>query len=95
MTDIQYDTVIRNGTIATATDVFKADLAISGEKIAAIGSNLPAGRRAIDAAGQLVLPGGVAVPRTAPDPAAAAAREWSFVEEEEAVSEEDEDLNTC
>lgn len=59
MTDIQYDTVIRNGTIATATDVFKADLAISGEKIAAIGSNLPAGRREIDAAGQLVLPGGV------------------------------------
>ena len=45
MTDIQYDTVIRNGTLATATDVFKADLAISGEKIAAIGFILPAGRR--------------------------------------------------
>ncbi|PZR92394.1 MAG: dihydropyrimidinase [Stutzerimonas stutzeri] len=59
MTDIQYDTVIRNGTIATAADVFKADLAITGEKIAAIGSNLPAGRHEIDAAGLLVLPGGV------------------------------------
>lgn len=59
MTDIQYDTVIRNGTLATATDVFRADLAITGEKIAAIGSNLPAGRHEIDAAGLLVLPGGV------------------------------------
>lgn len=59
MTDIQYDTVIRNGTIATATDVFKADLAISGDRIAAIGSNLPAGRHEFDAAGLLVLPGGV------------------------------------
>lgn len=59
MTDIQYDTVIRNGTIATATDVFKADLAISGDKIAAIGSSLPAGRHDVDAAGLLVLPGGV------------------------------------
>ena len=59
MTDIQYDTVIRNGTIANATDVFEADLAIAGEKIAAIGVNLPAGRREIDASGLLVLPGGV------------------------------------
>lgn len=59
MAAIQYDTVIRNGTIATATDVFAADLAIVGEKIAAIGHSLPAGGREIDASGMLVLPGGV------------------------------------
>lgn len=59
MAAIEYDTVIRNGTIATATDVFEADLAIAGERIAAIGSKLPPGRREIDAAGLLVMPGGV------------------------------------
>jgi dihydropyrimidinase len=54
-----YDLVIRGGTLATATDVFAADLAIGGEKIVAIGLALPAGAREIDASGMLVLPGGV------------------------------------
>ncbi|GGH19107.1 dihydropyrimidinase [Alsobacter metallidurans] len=61
MADMLYDTVIRNGVIATATDVFKADLAITGETIAAIGATLPPGRREIDATNRLVLPGGVDV----------------------------------
>ena len=54
-----YDIVIRGGTLATATDVFRADLGIVGERIAAIGLDLPAGESEIDATGKLVLPGGV------------------------------------
>ncbi len=50
------DLVIRNGTIVTASDVFKADVGISGEKITAIGHGLT-GEREIDAEGKLVFPG--------------------------------------
>ena len=59
MTEPTYDLVIRGGTLATASDSFEADLAISGESIAAVGRGLAAGRREIDARGKLVLPGGV------------------------------------
>src|SRR6201994_238641 len=59
MTDPAYDLVIRGGRVATASDVFEADVGIAGETIAAIGRNLPAGRREINAHGKLVLPGGV------------------------------------
>ncbi len=59
MTEPAYDIVIRGGRVATATDVFEADVAIAGETIAAIGRGLPAGKREIDARGKLVLPGGV------------------------------------
>ncbi len=54
-----YDLVIRNGTVATASDVFPADVGIRGERIVALGEGLPAGAREIDATGRLVLPGGV------------------------------------
>jgi len=54
-----FDLVIRNGTIATAADVFRADLGIVGGRIAAIAARLPSGAREIDASGRLVLPGGV------------------------------------
>src|ERR1700728_975885 len=59
MTEPAYDIVIRGGRVATACDVFEADVAIIGETIAAIGRNLPPGKREIDARGKLVLPGGV------------------------------------
>src|SRR5476649_504818 len=59
MTEPAYDLLIRGGTVATASDVFEADIAITGETIAAIGRGLPAARREIDARGKLVLPGGV------------------------------------
>src|SRR5215216_2337050 len=59
MTEPAYDLLIRGGRVATATDVFEADVAISGETIAAIGRGLPGARREIDARGKLVLPGGV------------------------------------
>ena len=59
MTEPAYDLVIRGGRVATASDVFDADVAITGETIAAIGRGLPPGKREIDARGKLVLPGGV------------------------------------
>jgi dihydropyrimidinase len=54
-----YDLVIRGGTIGTAGGTFKADVAIKGEAIAAIGAGLASGAREIDATGKLVLPGGI------------------------------------
>ncbi len=54
-----YDLVIRGGTVATASATSEADIAISGETIAAIGRGLPDGAAEIDARGKLVLPGGV------------------------------------
>ena len=59
MAEGAYDLVIRSGRVATASDVFEADVGIIGETIAAIGRNLPAGQREVDARGKLVLPGGV------------------------------------
>jgi dihydropyrimidinase len=59
MTEAAYDMIIRGGRVATATDVFEADVAISGETISAIGRGLGPAKREIDAKGKLVLPGGV------------------------------------
>lgn len=53
-----FDLVITNGTIVTADAVYPADIAVNGEAIAAIGTNLK-GRREIDATGKLVIPGGI------------------------------------
>ena len=55
----EYDVVIRNGTLATASDVFGADVGIKDGIVAALGRNIGAGEREIDASGMLVLPGGV------------------------------------
>lgn len=55
-------TVIRNGTIITASDTIKADLLIDGEKIAVIGAGLETeGALVIDAVDRYVLPGGIDV----------------------------------
>jgi dihydropyrimidinase len=53
-----YDLVIQNGTVVTAAGSFQADVAVEGERIAAVGQGL-GGRRIIDATGQLVTPGAV------------------------------------
>lgn len=55
----ELDLVVRGGTVATASDVFRADVGIAGGRIVALGENLGAARREIDATGRLVLPGGV------------------------------------
>jgi dihydropyrimidinase len=53
--------LIRNGTLVTAGETYPADLLVEGEQIALIGSNLAASEamEVIDAAGKLLLPGGV------------------------------------
>ncbi|MGI4796329.1 MAG: dihydropyrimidinase, partial [Janthinobacterium lividum] len=54
----EYELVIKGGTVVTAADVFVADIGINGGTIAAIGTALD-GARTIDAAGLLVMPGGI------------------------------------
>ena len=55
-------TLIKNGTIISASDTVQADLLVEGEQIALIGRNLPAeGHETIDATGKLLLPGGIDV----------------------------------
>jgi dihydropyrimidinase len=60
---MRFDTVIRNGTIVTATDTYAADIGIDGGKISAIGASLPIenAQNVIDARGMLVMPGGIDV----------------------------------
>lgn len=60
---MSFDTLIVNGTVVTATDTTSADVAISGGKVVALGSNLPhdKAKKIIDAKGKLVLPGGIDV----------------------------------
>ncbi len=53
-------TLIKNGRIITATDDYVADIFIEGETISAIGKNLNVNAdKVIDAAGLLVMPGGI------------------------------------
>src|SRR6478752_4220994 len=58
-----FDTIVRNGSVVTATDTYKADVAITNGKIVAIGNDLPAesATKILDASGKLVLPGGIDV----------------------------------
>ena len=60
---MRFDTVVRNGTVITATDTSAADIGIVGDKITAIGAQLPIenATNVIDAAHHLVLPGGIDV----------------------------------
>jgi dihydropyrimidinase len=60
---MRFDTVIRNGTVVTATDTYLADVAILGGRIAAIGKDLPIENSSsvIDATGKYVMPGGIDV----------------------------------
>ena len=53
------DLVIRGGTLALSHGPARADLAIAGGAIQAIGVGLPPAKREIDATGKLVLPGGI------------------------------------
>jgi len=54
-----YDLVIRNGTIVDGTGLpgYRADVAVSGDRIAAIGRIREKGKEEIDATGQVVSPG--------------------------------------
>jgi len=53
-------TLIKNGTLITASETFKADILIEGEKISLIGHDLNhPNADVVDADGKVVLPGGV------------------------------------
>jgi dihydropyrimidinase len=53
-------TLIKSGTLITASEIYNADLLVEGEKIAQIGKNLDVhDAQVIDAAGKLIMPGGV------------------------------------
>jgi dihydropyrimidinase len=60
---MRFDTLVRGGTIVTATDTYVSDVGIVGGKISVIGLNLPAegARKVIEARGMLVMPGGIDV----------------------------------
>jgi len=53
---MSYDVVIKGGQVVSSKGVSRSDVAIKGEKIAAVGADLE-GREVIDASGKLVLPG--------------------------------------
>jgi dihydropyrimidinase len=53
------DLVVRDGTVVTATDLFRADVGVRGGRIVALAEELPRAAEEVDAAGRLVLPGGV------------------------------------
>src|SRR6059036_1365480 len=60
---MRFDTIIRGGTVITATDTCLADVGINGDKVTAIASQLPTenATRVLDATAMLVIPGGIDV----------------------------------
>ena len=53
-------TLIKNGKLITASETFQADILVEDEKISRIGLRLEAdSAQVVDAAGKLILPGGV------------------------------------
>jgi dihydropyrimidinase len=54
-----FDLVIKDGTVATSGGVTRCDIGVSDGRIAALAERLSGGERVIDAAGRLVLPGGI------------------------------------
>jgi dihydropyrimidinase len=60
---MHFDTVIRGGTVVTATDAYKGDVGIRDGTIAAIAGELSkeTARQVIDASGLVVMPGGIDV----------------------------------
>lgn len=55
------DLIIKNGTVVTDSEIFKADIGISNGKIELVGQDLNDADQIIDAAGQYVMPGGLDV----------------------------------
>lgn len=56
---MRFDTVIRHGTVVTASDTFVSDVGIKGGRIAALAAELTDADEVIDATGLFVLPGGI------------------------------------
>src|SRR5215831_11571200 len=60
---MRFEILIRNATVVTATDTYRADVGILGDRVSAIASQLPAENagRVIDGTGLLLIPGGIDV----------------------------------
>lgn len=60
---MRFDTIIRNGTVVTATDTYASDVGILNGQISAIAKDLPVegAGKIIDARGKYVIPGGIDV----------------------------------
>lgn len=56
---MRFDTIIRHGTVVTASDTFKCDVGIRDGRIAALAADLTDADEVIDATGLFVLPGGI------------------------------------
>lgn len=56
---MRFDTVIRNGTVVTASDTFVSDVGIRDGRIVALAADLTEAKEVIDATGLFVLPGGI------------------------------------
>ncbi len=55
----EYDLIIRNGRVITATSDAVSDVAVSGEEIVEVGASLAGAKKEIDATGFILTPGGV------------------------------------
>jgi dihydropyrimidinase len=60
---MRFDTVIKDGTVVTATDIFASDIGITGGSVVALAKSLPVegAGKVIDARGLYVMPGGIDV----------------------------------
>jgi dihydropyrimidinase len=60
---MEFDTLIKNAIVVTATDTYPSDVGINGEKIAALAAGLPreSARQVVDAQGNYLIPGGIDV----------------------------------
>lgn len=56
---MHFDTIIKNGTVVTASDTFQSDVGIRDGKIAALAASLDDADEIIDASGLYVMPGGI------------------------------------
>ena len=55
----EFDLVVRGGEVATGFGTTRCDIGVKDGRIVALGEKLADGTRVVDAAGTLVLPGGV------------------------------------
>lgn len=58
---MDYDLIIKNGKVVTPNGIINGDIAVKGEKIAAIGetNSFQNAKKIVDAEGKIVLPGGI------------------------------------
>ena len=55
----RHDLIIRGGTVATAGDIIRCDVAVKDGRVALLGNDLGDAEEVVDAKGKLVLPGGI------------------------------------